>query len=112
MLVETTFCNVRRAQGTRKEDSHPTDIIGSSRKYKGQKTTKNYNYTWYPGCREVITKSYDELYKVLGWKIQWANDTTMGSGLAKQLQETRWEQVKYPPQLFSKQVEFARFIKI
>ncbi|GIY68300.1 hypothetical protein CDAR_228111 [Caerostris darwini] len=46
--------------GTREADAHPMDALGTSRNYKGQKTKKSYHYNWYPGCKEIITKTYDE----------------------------------------------------
>ncbi|GFQ68613.1 hypothetical protein TNCT_250521 [Trichonephila clavata] len=51
-------------KGSREADAHPTDLVGTSRNYRGQKTTKNYSYTWIPGCKEIITKTYEELAKI------------------------------------------------
>ncbi|GIY95652.1 hypothetical protein CEXT_665351, partial [Caerostris extrusa] len=94
--------------GTREADAHPMDALGTSRNYKGKKKKKKYIYHWYPGTKEVITTSYDEINKIPAWKIRFANDTTVGSGIYKALCAGILERVKYTPQLYSKQVEFAQ----
>lgn len=104
MSPDLTFYSEK---GTREADAHPTDLIGTSRNYRGQKTGRNYNYTWIPGCKEIITKTYDELAKVKEWTNPFSNDTTMGSGIFACLSQKTLERLKYPPQCYTKQVEFA-----
>lgn len=92
-------------KGNRDTDPHSLDLKGQTRNFRGQRTTRNYSYSWYPACKETINRTYDELKAKPVLNTPFANDTTMGYGLYS----TYGLQVlKAPSQLYTKQIEFAK----
>ncbi|KAF8790477.1 hypothetical protein HNY73_005495 [Argiope bruennichi] len=73
------------------------DLKGTTRNFRNQKTGKHFTYTWYPGCREAISRTYNEMVNSKLLNSPFANDTTIGYGLDKA-----------PTQAYAKQVEFAQ----
>ncbi|KAF8766420.1 Replication-associated protein like [Argiope bruennichi] len=75
------------------------------KKFQEPKDWKNFTYTWYPDCREAISRTYNELLNSKLLNKPFANDTTIGYGLYSNYGQGI---VKAPTQVYAKQVEFAK----
>lgn len=84
---------------TRYNDNHPDDIKNTTRNFKGQKYGKKFKYTWYPGCKQIINKNWDELAREDIWSKTTANITTMCDGISKCYEDGM---IKGPPDIYMK----------